>query len=200
MEEVKQAKTSKNLKLFVGILAGILIILAVLLFLLRAGQDKKNQPKVITVSTLEKIINVSELSTFTAVYNGIAVVNNEKKPEQVDYYVSYEARVNAGIDFEKIRITVEDADKVVRVLVPEVYITEINVDISSLEFIFNNKKANGSTITQEAFKACEKDVWEESKNQEAILKLAQQNAKNVITALVNPIIEQFDSNYTLVIE
>lgn len=47
--------------------------------------------------TLERIIDVSELSTFTVIYNGIAQVANEKKLELIDYY-AYVATVNAGID------------------------------------------------------------------------------------------------------
>ena len=37
----------------------------------------------ITESTLREIINVSELSTYTAVYNGIAKVPNPDKPEEI---------------------------------------------------------------------------------------------------------------------
>lgn len=160
----------------------------------------KPEPEVITVSTLEKIINVSELSTFTAVYNGIAQVMNEKKPNETDYYVSYDARVDAGIDFEKIVITVNNDEKTINIDIPKVYITDVNVDISSLDFIFYNKKANTSTVTQEAFKACEDDVRAESEHQDAIFELAQQNAKNVLIALTKPIVEQLDAEYTLVVE
>lgn len=152
------------------------------------------------VMTLEKIINVSELSTFTAVYNGIAQVMNEEKPEEIDYYVSYEAKVNAGIDFDKITIVVDDTQKKINITLPEVYITDINVDIASLDYIFLNDKANKSTSSQTAFKACEADVQTESEQQEDIIKLATQNAKNIVTALTRPIIEQLDAEYTLVIE
>lgn len=191
-------KISVNKKL-IAIIAGT--ILAVFLLRMLAVPkmfDKlKPEPEVITVSTLEKIINVSELSTFTAVYNGIAQVMNEKK---TDYYVSYEARVNAGIDFEKIDITVDSKAKIITIDLPEVHITDITVDIASLDFIFCNKKANTSSVSQEAFKACEADVQRESEQQTAIFELAQQNAKNVLTALINPIVEQMDSGYALMIE
>lgn len=197
MGEVTQAKTPKKLKRLVIIVAGVITIAALGFALLQMGQGKRSSADVITVSTLEKIINVSELSTFTAVYNGIAEVKNEKNPKKTDYYVSYEARVDAGIDFEKIKFTLDDAAKTIEVDIPDVYITEINVDISSLDFIFYNEKADGSTISQQAFKVCEADVKKESKEQEAILELAQQNAVNVVTALVRPIIEQLDSSYTL---
>ena len=76
---------SLNLVLKIGMIA-VVVIFAVFLFN-RFSNDKK-EAEIISTSTLEKIINVSELSTFEAVYNGIAVVNNEENPENVDYYVS----------------------------------------------------------------------------------------------------------------
>ena len=57
-----------------------------------------------------------------------------------------------------------------------------------------------STSSQKAFKACEADVRTESEQQKAIFELATQNAKNILTALTRPIIEQLDAEYTLVIE
>lgn len=162
------------------------------------NQDDKKD--VITVLTLERIIKVSELSTFTAVYNGIAQVMNEEKTDEIDYYVSYEAKVNAGIDFDKIAISIDDREKTINITLPEVYITDINVDIASLDYIFLNDKANVSTSSQRAFKACEADVRTESEQQKAIFELATQNAKNILTALTRPIIEQLDAEYTLEIE
>lgn len=202
MENQKQLKIiAKIPKVWRIVLAVVLVVLMAILVVVcqTIGRDEQ-EPEVITVSTVQKIINVSELSTFTAVYNGIAKVTNEKKIEEIDYYVSYEARVNAGIDFEKIDILVDSESKTIHVDIPEVYITDINVDISSLDFIFFNDKANTSTVTQEAFKACEADVQCESEQQEAIYHLAKQNAVNVLTALIKPIIEQLDAEYTLVID
>ena len=40
----------------------------------------------------------------------------------------------------------------------------------------------------------------ESQEQQAIYDLAEQNAKNVLTALVKPIVDQADTEYTLVVE
>lgn len=94
----------------------------------------------------------------------------------------------------------DDAAQVVKIDIPDVHITDINVNISSLDFIFFNKNANKSTVTSEAQKVCEADVQKESKKQDEILRLAQQNAVNVIKALVNPIMEQLDADYTLIVE
>lgn len=205
--EVKEDTKKKEKKAKKGKLPIIPIVICVTVLvcvivgaILVSSSNKGSQPTVITVPTLEKIINVSELSTFTAVYNGIAVVNNEKKPEKVEYYVSYEARVNAGIDFEKIDIAVDNETKKIVIRIPEVYITDINVDITTLDFIFINDKANASTVTAQAFKACEDDVRAESEQQSAIYELAKQNAINILTALTKPIVEQLDAEYELIIE
>lgn len=164
-----------------------------------AGKEPE-KPEVITVSSLQKIIHVSELSTFTAVYNGIAEVKNETRPEETDYYVSYEAKVEAGLDLEQIALSVDQEAKVITVELPDIYLTDINVDITSLDYIFLNPKANTSTVTQEAFQACEADVQQECQEQTAIYDLAKQNAVNVLTALIDPLVEQLDAEYQLVID
>lgn len=180
------------------VIAAVIAAAAILLVPRVVGKQEKKE--VITVSTLENIIHVSELSTFTAVYNGIAEVANKEKPEKIDYYVSYEARVKAGIDFEKVNISVDNTAKTIQIKLPEVYITDINVDIGSMDYMFLNDKANTSAVSQAAYKACEQDVKNESKQQKAILQLAEQNAQNILTALVQPVVEQLDAEYTLTVE
>ena len=158
----------------------ILVAIAAVAVLLQTSGREEPQPQVFNKSTLERIINVSELSTFTAVYNGIARVANEKKPEKIDYYVSYEATVNAGIDFQKVEISMDEEQKTITLKVPEAHITNQSVEMSSLDFIFLNQKADKSGVTEAAYKACEEDVRQESEQQTAICELAKQNAENVL--------------------
>lgn len=183
-----------------GALIVVIVVLVMAFIVIPTARNSKKQAEVITVSTLQEIIDVSELSTFTAVYNGIAQVMNQDNPESVDYYVSYEAKVNAGIDFEQVEIDLDEEAKTIRITMPPVELTEVNVDISSLDFIFYNQKLNTSTVTETAYKACEADVEKESQEQQAIYDLAEQNAKNVLTALVKPIVDQAGTEYTLVVE
>ena len=204
MEETKKEKSRQEKRGIKWIVPAVLVLLlavaAVISVPLLTKEDKEERTSIITVSTLEKIINTSELSTFTAVYNGIAKVMNEKKPEQIDYYVSYEATVDAGIDLDQVNITMNEETKTVTVKVPDVRITNSTVDIKTLDFIFYNDKSNTSSVTQEAYAACIADVDEETKRHDAIFDLARQNAVNVIKALVTPFIEQEGPEYTLVVE
>lgn len=202
MEEQKQTLNQKRrFEIRMAVLGAIGVVVVLGVFLWTSYVKKKTEKaEVVTVSTLQKIINVSQLSTFTAVYNGIAKVMNENKPEEIDYYVSYEAKINAGIDFEKVEIELDEKTKIIYLTIPEVYITDINVDIDSMDFIFYNEDANKSTISQAAYKACEADVQQESKKQESILELARQNAENILTALIDPILEQMSPEFSLVVE
>lgn len=188
-------KAIKKLLMLILFLA-LIISIGIYIKIWHSGEDD-NKEEILSVSSLEKIIKISELSTFDAVYNGIAKVMNEKNPDEVDYYVSYESKVYAGIDFEKVKITMDKEAKKITVTLPEIEITDINVDIASLDYIFINSKANTSTVSEQAYKACIADVTSESKEEAAIYELAEQNAKNIMKALISPFIEQLDSDYEL---
>lgn len=174
------------------------IVVAVTVVVPQISKKEESVPEIVTESSLEKIINVSELSTCTAVYNGIAKVDNPDKPDEVNYYVSYDAKVKAGFDFDKVNVEINDVpgnegkNKNVSIVVPKVHITSINVDISSLDFMFINSSANTSSVTEEAYKACNDDAKNEAESQQAIYDLAKQNAQSVVTALVKPLLEQLN--------
>lgn len=178
----------------------VLCLLAVLvssIWYRKFNQKKEPIDNLISVASLEKIIDIDELSTYQAVYNGIAEVKNLQDANMIDYYVSYEAKVNAGISFEKIDIAIDDTKKIICVKLPEIEITDVSVDIGSLDYIFCNKEANTSTVSQQAYRACVEDARAESQSEKDIYLLAKQNAENMIKALVQPFVEQFDHAYTL---
>ena len=190
----------KKKKLFIIILAVLIVIGIAGTAVFMRGSQKKREAEILTTSTLEKIINVSELSTFKAVYNGIAVVKNPEMEEQIDYYVTYKAKVQAGIDFEKVEVSKDDEKKQILVKIPEIELGEPMVDIASMDYIFENKKANTETVSEEAYKACIQDARQESEKEEAIVTLAKQNAQNTIKALIQPFIENMEDTYELMIE
>ncbi|MBP7175567.1 MAG: DUF4230 domain-containing protein [Thermoclostridium sp.] len=182
------------------VVALAMMVIAVIVFLPQMTAKQENKPVIITASQLKKIISISKLSTYRAYYNGIAQVMNDEKPGEVDYYVSYESTVDAGIDFERLEISVDPELKRINIVLPDVHITEVDVKAESLDYIFKNKKAEEFSVSREALMACEADVKQESELQTKIFELAKQNAKNVLIALTKPIVEQLDSDYTLIIE
>ena len=176
-----------------SIIITVIVIAVIVVVLTKVFKKEEPVKEVITVSTLEKIVEVSDLSTFKVVYNGVACAEDK-------YYVSYEATVDAGIDFEKIEINVDNEAKKVTVKLPQAEIIDTYVDIASLDYIFIDKKANTETVSEEAYKLCKYDVKQESESQEAIIDLAQQNAENVVIALVQPFVDQVDPDYEIVVE
>lgn len=190
----------KLISVIVAIALVVIVGVVIVICLATKGSSKEEQPEVITKSTLQKIIDVSDLSTFEAVYNGIAKVMNSEKTENVDYYVSYEAKVKAGIDFKEVIIDINNELKVISIQIPEVKITDTTVDITTLDYLFENDKANTENVSQEAYKACIEDVKNECNTEDAIYELAEQNAKNIVEALIKPFVSQLDEEYTLVIE
>lgn len=161
---------------------------------------QEDEPEIITESSLYNIVNVSELSTYQCVYNDICTVMDEDNPDEISYYCAYDAKVNAGIDFKQIVIDVEESEgkNIIKVTVPKVEIRsdDITVDIGSLDYMFVDDSANTNTISENAYKACIADVTKKSKEESQIYDLAQQNAENIIRALINPFIEQMSTDDT----
>ena len=83
-------KTGKKFKILgITVIVIVLVIGAVACGKMIISNSQGEGPEIITKSTLEKIINVSDLSTCESVYNGVAKVMNEEKEDKIDYYVSY---------------------------------------------------------------------------------------------------------------
>lgn len=200
MEEKENPKSKRIKFKHMAVLFVIIAVIITALMIKIKIFNKKSEPTIISKATLEKVINVSDLSTFEAIYNGVAAVANEENPENIDYYVSYEAKVKAGIDFELVEVEVNETDKVITVTLPEVKITDVDVDIASLDYIFMNNKANTQTVSEQAYKKCIKDVTKESNSTDEIYESARQNARNIVEALISPFVEQLDSEYKLEIK
>lgn len=161
----------------------------------QASIRKAKEAEVLMESKLYSVIGLSDLSTYECVYNDICTVMDEEKSDKVAYYCAYESKVKAGIDFNKVDVAVED--KMITVTIPEVQITDINVDIASLDYMFEDKKADTNTVSQQAYKACIADVERKCASEERIYQLAEQNAQNILKALILPFVQQLDSEYVL---
>ena len=194
-------KLDKKLRKWMMILIVVLAAAVAVLVAQRVNEHrKKPEPQVLTVSTLTDMIPVSDLSTVTSTYNGVAQVMNEKNPDKLDYYVAYEAQAQAGVNYNELQPEIDEASKTVTIRVPAAHFMDANVDVSSLDFMFNNKKANTSGVTERAYKACQEDAGRECSRCEAILELARENAVNTVEALTRPLVEQLYPEYTLVVE
>ncbi len=193
MKNILKKLSKKSLVILICCFIVVILIITILF----VNKNGKKKLEIITKSNLEKIINVSDLSTLEAVYNGIAKVTNNEEPDEVDYYVSYDAKIKAGIDFQQVDINLDNEKKVIKVKIPEIKINDINVDIASLDYIFMDDKANTETVSEQAYEKCIEDVTSEVDTEDAIYELAKENAQNIIEALIKPFINQLDAEYKL---
>lgn len=194
-EKPARKKLSPNILLLT---IAAVVICFTLIFL--SLPKKKAEPQIDVTVTLTRIVNTSDLATSVFDYKGIAEVPNQKKPENIDYYILYEASVYAGIDFSQVKFTEDKASKTITATLPEVKVLDTVVDPSSMDFIFQNKKADNVSVTSVALTACENDIQQECTTDSAILEVARMNAENAIRALAEPVIQNVAPDHTLVIE
>lgn len=180
-----------------GIAALAVCLLAGVIIWLVTG-NKGGKVTTITESSLEKMLEISELSTVQFNYSAIARALDDKENEK--YYVSYKGTVTAGIDFEKITTTIDEASKTITLQLPEAEIQDTAVDFGSMEFIFNKNKYEKENISQEAYALCVDDLAERASQEIELLKLAKDNAVSAVEALIEPWVSQVDSEYTVNIQ
>lgn len=161
--------------------------------------DREGEVKTISTASLEEVFDISELSTADYIYNGIAKVYKEDGTT-VKYYVAYEGKVKAGIDFDKIVFDIDEEEKVITITIPDIRFTEITVNPGTLEYIFKDKKSETETVHQEAFNICKEDLAERVDKEKELVDSAKKNSIAVVEALIAPWVEQMDNEYKVKIQ
>ena len=192
-KEKKHSKITKKIMLFVG---GIIIIILIIGFMKAHNENKLT---ITTKSSLEKIMEINKLSTIEYTYNAIVTKykNDEVKEYNVEYYVAYNGKVTAGIDFNEINIDVDYKEKKIYVTLPNVEIHETNVDMGTLDYIHEKNVPEKDSISQEAYKLCKYDLRERAQNETELLSNAEENAKSAIEALLKPWVESVDKEFQI---
>ncbi len=192
-KEKKHSKLTKKIMLFVG---GIIIIILIIGFMKAHNENKLT---ITTKSSLEKIMEINKLSTIEYTYNAIVTKykNDEVKEDNVEYYVAYNGKVTAGIDFNEINIDVDYKEKKIYVTLPNVEIHETNVDMGTLDYIHEKNVPEKDSISQEAYKLCKNDLRERAQNETELLSNAEENAKSAIEALLKPWVESVDKEFQI---
>lgn len=197
----KGKKTLLFLKIIrlVVILAIILTILFFLnklnIFNFQDGQIKSLESE----SRFQEMVQIGDLSTIEYTYNSISTCIDQET-ENAKYYVSYKGKIKAGIDFTKIKIDVDDNQKLVKVLTPTAEIQDVSVEMENLDFIFIKSKYETENVTEEAYKICIADLNEKAALDKDILEIAEENAYSALKALIGPIIEMEYPDYSLSIQ
>lgn len=198
MEEVKinveGNKKSRKLKTIIFVL-----LLVVVIFL---GYDKikpkNNQVTISSKSELVKELEISELNSARYYYNGIA--KKENNNGKAEYYVSYEGTVTVGIDFKDIIYEEDPVNKKIIVKIPDLKITSVNVEATSLDFIKLNTKLKDENIHNEAYNLASKHLENTIETDKDFYKKAKKNAEKTIRGLIEPLIKAKDNEYKLEIQ
>ena len=88
-------------------------------------------------------------------------------------------------------------NKKIIVTLPKVEVQEVTVDIKSLDFIFLKKKYETETILSDAYSECLKDLSNKANKDDSLYDMAKENAESTIRALMEPLIQGFDSEFTV---
>lgn len=179
----------------VAVIGVIMLLIAIGVYMkMVVFNNKEGQVSTISKSSLEKIIEINELSTIDYTHNATTKVYDEDGTT-IKYYVAYEGTVTAGIDFEQIEIVPDEEQKKVVITLPEIQIHDVNVNMGTLDYIFMKDKYETETVSQEAYKACKQDLQNRVENETDLHKMAKENAIQSIEALFTPWIQQVDEEY-----
>lgn len=189
-------KMKNSTKILLLLMPIVIIILIIVWMKMVVFNNQEGNVSTISKSSLEKVIEINELSTVDYTYNAIVKVYDEDG-ETIKYYVAYEGIVTAGIDFEKINIEVNEEKKLVTITLPEVEIHDVNVNMGTMEYIFVKDKYETETVSQEAYKASKQDLEKRVNEETELHEMAKENAIASVKALFTPWIEQIDEEYTI---
>ncbi len=159
-----------------------------------ASEVKEGEVLTISEASVRKVFEISDLQAADYMYNSIAAVYGEDG-ESVQYYVAYEGRVKAGIDFEQIEIDIDEEAKTISIAIPEVEYQEVTVDPGTMEFIFKDKKSESENIHLRSYDLCLEDLRRKVGEEEELRLSAGKNIEAVVRGLVKPWVDQTGLGY-----
>ena len=174
------------------LIVAIAIIIVVIIAIIYANSNDKGI-ETISESSLREIIMVSDLSVLEYTYNSYATIYKEnkngeieKKDKNIMCYVAYKGTVKAGFDFSKLDLNVNNKSKKIKIKLPKIELTSVNVDTESLDSIFVKEKYDNEKIFSRLLKTCEEDLITKAETSVNLLDMAQDNAKASLKAVLKP--------------
>lgn len=200
-QQKRSNRVSKNLLLvsLVVILICITIIAAMLI------QNRKNQVESRTVAFGLK--DMGELATQAGYFTNVQSSTSNRQLFGLDipfttskYIYSYDGVVKAGLDFSKIEVQVDDANRTVTVKLPEIEILDVNIDNNSLK-IYDESQSIFTPLRISDVNDAQIELKEQVRQtaiDNGILDEARQNAKTIISGFLAGTMDL--KNYTVQFE
>ncbi len=191
-ENTKKSFLNKLLpNITVALIAIIIIAIAVIAVIVASNKNKGIET--VSESSLKEIVLVSDFSTLKYTYNSYATVYQEdkngeiiKKEKNIICYVAYKGIVEAGFDFSKIALDVNNEKKQIILTLPKIELTLVNIDNESLDSIFVKEKYDNEKTFSKLLKACEQDLMSKAASNDKLLEMAKANAESSLKALLKP--------------
>ena len=166
-----------------------LILLTLALVIVGLGYFSLTSMKSISRTAAFSLKDIGELATQSGYFTTVQTINKsrtvlgvEVPGTQSSYVYSYDGTIKAGIDFEKIEISVDDLRHVISVKLPEFQILSTEIDDDS--FVLYNDGANLFTSLKledvNKSNAELKNTARETAIKNGILESARQNAEVLI--------------------
>lgn len=194
--ENSELKSFKIIKysMFFCLLA--IVILAVLLF-----TNNKVKTKNSVKSSLDKVVEKSNLETVDFTYNVIAKkcedeINcdlNSNDIENFKYVVSCKGTITAGIDFKKVKINVDEKKKVISVIISNANLVN-EPSVASVRFL--NDDVNAEELPN-ARNLCADVIKSKSEEDEKLLPAAKEQAIIVLESFYKEWIKAYNPEYTV---
>lgn len=187
-------------KLIVGFIFVLFLVFASYFFGMKAGFFK-NEPKISSEIIKNQIVNAKELTTLKYKYTNVGSFENTnefyglKIPfTSKKFIISYDGEVNAGVDLEMVKVSIDESKKVVNVSLPKSKILSHQIDENSLT-IFDEKSSVFNPLEIKDFtdfrknemKKVEKDLLNKG-----FLDEANERSKEAVVEIlnINPIIKE----------
>ena len=173
----------RNRRGFARIKATILlaVLIAVLAVVGVTFLKNRQHTVILTSSTLEKVVAVSDINVTRFPYEGVADIKHL-------YYVKYAATVTASADMSKMTFDIDNEAKTVRPILPEIQIKQPVLDEKQFSFMPDDANIDLKTV----IKTCKVDVVKEVKADKNLYSVAEDNLKQAVTGLIMPIAEAED--------
>lgn len=186
-----------SLGIIIGVLVSVIIVLILVIGVgvgytvyTKSKSLINPQPQITSAFLQSKLVDASDLTTAELSYNGIIHYDNGGIPwiTQKKYSMLYSATVEAGIDLSGVEIEV--TDDTVKVKLPEVQVSEPDVDVDSVEFYDDsfallNWESKEDAI--DAIKEAKKDCKEKA-DLDGLEAKAYENAKKLVEELLKDLI------------
>lgn len=143
----------------------------------------------VTTSDLINTKDIADLSVCEFVYNGIA--RTYKENGDPDYNILYNSTVKASIDADHISYNVDEKQKIVRFIFPEIEIGNPVIDVDSISTIPDKN----DLYMDDVIKLCRSDALTEAKKSNKLISSAQENLKSIMEAWYSPVFEGYTFEY-----